>query len=433
MTVQAETTIDADNRARWRLSKTQIVVLLLVAGTYLVSYMNRQIFPLLLPDISVELNLSDTQIGSLTGIAYPALNAVACVAVVLLSHRIASSTLVKFALVLLVMMPLLTGFSHGFWPLFAALLGIGLAEATSSAPALSLLAARFEGSQRVFANSGYTIGLIGGMVVAYYVIGNIAAEFGWRSGFFAAACCSLIVGICVYLFLPRQKKQFEPSAVMPKKELAAMFRIRSFRWLLAGAGLMVVLSDSAFQWLPLFLTRSLGMEDSEITLLMGTNYITLGLLGIIVGGAIAIRMRRGSTRRMQLFSTTVGLLTLIGYVVMLASTGTLVSKIGVSAIILLGMAAYGSILSFVQDVTPKRLHTAAVATMFLIMTTGQGIGAFLIGLVSDSLAPALGGESLRAAMLIVVGTCGLLGLLCYVMAARHGNADAIAAGAQDEA
>ncbi|QZY51018.1 MFS transporter [Leucobacter tenebrionis] len=410
--------------SKWRLTKKQTIVLVLVASAYLVTYMNRQIFPLLLPAITEEIAMSDTQVGVLTGFASVALNIAAALGVVALAGRVTNSSFVKLSMVVLVLMPLLAGGSFSFWPLFIALLGIGMAEATVSAPSLSILADHFHGSKRVFANSGYTIGLIGGMVFAYYVIGDLAVAYGWRAGFFAASGITLIIGLAIFLLLPKSETPAEEEREsLGLRSLGAIFRIKSARWILIGTFFQVVLTDSAFQWLPLYLSRSLEMSDSRIAWLMGTNYIVLGTLGILVGGAVAIRLRTHSTRRMQWMNLSVVALTLVGYLAMLFTSSQQVSLVGVSLTILLGMAAYGSVLSFSQDVTPTSLHTQVVAVMFVLMGIGQGLGSFTIGAISDRLSDGLGVDSLRTAMLVVVLVAGAATLICFTLAALNGNRD----------
>ena len=73
---------------------------------------------------------------------------------------------------------------------------------------------------------------------------------------------------------------------------------------------------------------------------------------------------------------------------------------------------------------PHRRATAVAILLMMASMLGSGIGAYLIGLLSDLLAPTFGAESLRYALL---ASCVLLvwSVLHFAISARQSTADRV--------
>jgi predicted MFS family arabinose efflux permease len=407
------------------------LILILVSLVYQVSYMDKQIFSLLLPAMSKDIELTDTQIGQLTGLAFPMIYGIASVIGAVAADRLNRAKLIGYSTLLFAVMTAVCGMAYNFWSIFFARLGIGLGEAGPTPPSLSLLADNFKGSKRQIANSFYTAGAVFGMLAAYIFIGNVSAAHGWRIGFYTAGAMGIVVGLCVLLFM-RDTERNSPGAISISDfmDFPALFKIPSFRWIVGASMFHTVLTESSIQWLPLFLTRSLRMGETEISWFLGLNYIILGLAGILAGGVIAARLRRRSAGQPQLFGCAVAFCITVAYLVALLSLRKSVSEVGLGIVILLTISNYGSLLAFIQDVTPGNGHAKATAIAFFLMNLAWGLGSLAIGILSDHLVGALGIESLRYALVPSVAISGLLASFCYYMAARHGARDAARYGSK---
>jgi predicted MFS family arabinose efflux permease len=407
-------------------SASPMVILFFVAAIYLVSYMSRQIFALLLPEINRDIRMTDTQIGQLTGLAFPVIYGVTSLFVAVAADRLNRVKLMAYSTAFFSVMTFACGLAQGFPVMFMARLGVGLGEAGPTPPSLSLLADSFVGPARQFANSVYTAAAVFGMLVAYVVIGNLSATYGWRAGFQVAGAFGLVVAVATLLCLrdPARTVAHAPMSIADIKRIPELFRIPSFSFAVAAAVFNTVLTESSLQWLPLFLSRSLHMSQVRISWFLGLNYSILGLMGILGGALISARLRRRSVGAPQIFcAVVVGLITL-GYILVCVSPSLLVSEVALAFVIFLTISAYGALLAFVQDVTPDDGHAKATALLFFLMQIGFGLGSFLIGVLSDFLRPQLGTESLRYALLPVVAISGISAATCYIFASRHGDRDA---------
>jgi MFS transporter, Spinster family, sphingosine-1-phosphate transporter len=406
--------------------QSPVIVLVMITAVYVVSYMDRQLFALMLPDIDSEFGLTDTQIGQLTGIAFPIIYALTSLTVAFLADRINRVRLIGLCVLGFSSMTALCGMSQGFWSLFAARLGVGIGEGGPPPPSLSLIADHFEGPRRQWANSVYSTAAVFGMLAAYVVLGNVSAWLGWRVAFYGAGAFGLAVGIAVLCVLREAPRRTTAAmSLADLKGFPALFRIRSLRWALGAAVLNTVLTESSLQWLPLLLSRSLGLSKTEISWFLGMGYSILGLAGISVGSAIATRLRHRSVGAPQYLGTGVMVCITIAYTIACSCHDARLALTMLGLVIFLTISCYGALLAFVQDVTPIDSHAKASAILFLLMQLGFGAGSFLIGVLSDYFATYYGHtESLRYALLPVIIVSGTTASLCYAVAARLGDTDA---------
>lgn len=407
--------------------QSAILVLVMITAVYVVSYMDRQIFALLLPEINRDFAMTDTQIGQLTGIAFPLVYALVSLVAAVVADRLDRIKLIGCCVALFSVMTAGCGAAQGFWSMFLARLGVGVGEGGTPPPSLSLIADHFEGPKRQWANSVYATAGVFGMLGAYIFIGSVSVWLGWRVAFYCAGTLGLVVAACVLVSLRETPDRANRAMRLADlREFPALFRIRSFRWAMGAAVLHTVLTESTVQWLPLFLSRSLAMSQLHISWFLGIGYSILGLAGIAAGTFIATRLRYRSVGSPQYLGTGVTACITLAYTAACLSGSAAITLGMLAVVIFLTISCYGALLAFVQDVTPEDSHAKASAILFLLMQLGLGIGSLLIGILSDAFVPVFGQtESLRYALLPVVIVAGLAASLCYFMAARSGDADAV--------
>lgn len=400
-----------------------LLVLVMVSLVYVVSYMDRQLFALLLPAINSDFEMTDTEIGQLTGIAFPIVYGLMNVAVALAADRLNRVKLIGLAVGSFSVMTIGCGAAQGFWSMFVARVGVGVGEGAAPPPSLSLIADHFKGERRQWANSVYATATVAGMLIAYIGFGNVSVWLGWRAAFYGAGVLGILVGIAVLLVLRETPGRSKQSLTLGDlKGFPALFRIPSFRWVMGAAVLHTVLVESTVLWLPLFLSRSLSMSQAEIAWFLGLNYAFLGLGGILVGTYFATRLRRRSVGSPQYLASGVVVATTAAYVAAYLSGAAAFSLAMLCIVIFLSISVYGALLAFVQDVTPDDSHAKASALLFLLMQAGLGLGSLLIGVLSDALVTEVGPEeSLRYALLPVIIGSGITASVCYYFAGRSAD------------
>ena len=128
------------------LYRSYALGLLVVVNVF--NYLDRQILSILLESIKRDLQLSDTALGFLTGIAFALFYTFAGIPIARWADRGVRRTIMALGLALWSGMTALTGLAQSFTQLALARIGVGVGEAACSPPAHSLLSDYFPPERR---------------------------------------------------------------------------------------------------------------------------------------------------------------------------------------------------------------------------------------------------------------------------------------------
>ena len=160
---------------RWPPAAVGWYVTVLLALGYVVSFIDRYMITLLVEPIKHDLNLSDTQIGLLQGLAFGVVYAVAGLPIGWLVDRASRRRIVTAGIFGWTAMMVFSGLSRSFTALFISRSGVGIGEAALSPAGLSLISDHFPPERRSRAISVFMLGssigsglsiIIGGTIVA---------------------------------------------------------------------------------------------------------------------------------------------------------------------------------------------------------------------------------------------------------------------------
>ena len=152
--------------------KNYLLMILMLAGV--VSIFDRFVFALVLEPIKSDLDLSDSQLGLMTGIAFAAFYAIAGIPIARWADRGNRITIASLTMGLLGIMLALCGMVSNFFQLLLARAGVAVGEAGCMPTAQSLLADYFDRAERPQAMAiyfmFYPISMIAG-----YLVGGLAS------------------------------------------------------------------------------------------------------------------------------------------------------------------------------------------------------------------------------------------------------------------
>ena len=169
-----------------------------------------------------------------------------------------------------------------------------------------------------------------------------------------------------------------------------------------------------------------GELGTWLALILGLG----GAIGVLAGGVIAERLARKDVRWYMWLPTLTGLICIpfmaASYLVAGAYTALIVSIIpGILFNVYLG-----NTLAMTHGLVGLRMRALASAILFFVLNLiGLGLGPWAVGVLSDVLAPTLGQESLRYAMLYLLPIAMTWSVLHFYMASRSLREDL--AGAPD--
>ncbi len=374
----------------------------LLALTYAVAFIDRQVLNLLVDPIKSTLDLTDTRISLLQGLsfvfAYVAMGPVFG----RLADRGSRRNLLIAGVTLWCIFTVACGFATDFWMLFIARAGIGAAEACLLPAGWSMLADYFSRERLPRAMSIFLLGpfvgggmalIFGGLIVqgvtGMQFSGALAGLEPWQLTFVFVGAPGLLLALA--LLSVREPARHFAAGV--GDETFTLSEVLSFLWrerefygrFFGGMGLLVVVLYALPAWTPAFLMRAHEGSARSVGLQYGTATLIAGSVGILLGPWIARRLARWYPQDAELRTAMVaGLLAAPACLYLPFASGywpaLIASTIGSLCLnFALPMAA-----SALQASTPNRMRglvTSAYA--FVLTSVGMGIAPSVIALVTD--------------------------------------------------
>jgi MFS family permease len=427
ISTQALVATDVGFRAS-NLYRYYVVSLLLLIAVC--NYADRYMLGVLFPLIKGDLNLSDTQMGFISGAAFTITYALVAVPIAGLSDRVSRKKIITVAIVIWSIATCLTSLVQNFLQLAIMRLIVGIGEAGSAPPSNSLLSDYFAREERTIPVGILGTGASFGIFIGYLAGGMLAESIGWRMTLVAFGLPGLLIAAVFYLTTkepPRGgadglKDTAPPPAVM--STLRGLWEVKTFRNLTLSGALYGLASVSFIIWLPSFFVRSHGMDIKAVGATLAFTSGVPSLLGMLTGAVIAQRLGRKSMRAPVLMGSATIILSgpFFVAVLLLPSAEMALRLYAVPAFlsVLQGATLFATILA----VARVRTRAVAMAFSFLIINLGAGIvGPQLVGTSSDLLAGWLGDESLRYSLIGVAIISSIGASSFFYMAARHVEQD----------
>lgn len=395
--------------------RNYLLILLMVILAF--NYVDRMTLGIVLQDIKIDLQLTDTQLGFLSGIAFAFFYAVMGIPIARWADRGNRVTIISLTVGLWSAAVALCGTAASFVQLLLIRVGVGLGEAGCIPPAHSLIADYFTRAERPRAVARYMLGIPLALIIGYFAAGWLNELYGWRATFIILGLPGLVLAALAWLTLrePRLGKSTSKSApsadtlstiAEPQPSLnevvALLWSNATFRHLLFCFSVWYFFGYGLLQWQPAFFIRSHALQTGELGTWFAAIYGLGGALGIYFGGELAARFAAGN-ERLQLNACAVAFMffALLNVCAYLAPNRYLAfAALGLAN--LGGNMAQGPILATVQTLIPARMRAISVAILYLFANLiGMGLGPLAAGMLSDVLRPWFANESLRYALLIL--------------------------------
>lgn len=410
--------------------RQQRLALWLLFFVAFLNYLDRYLLGVLLPAIKVDLRLSDTELGFISGIAFAVLYSVMGIPFGRLADRYSRRAVLVAAVSVWSAMTALCGLAQNFVQLAVSRVLVGIGEAGGTPPSHSLIADLFPVAARARALSRYAIGSPIGLFVGFAAGGLIAERFGWRIALYGCALPGLILAALLYWRLPEPAREPARPGADPIP-LGATLRVilgrRALVHTALGAAWYGLLWYGLVAWLPSYLTRSFRIPLGEVGTQLAISLGVSQLIGLIAGGVMGDRLARRDPRWYSWMCALAVVLPVPFYALAFLTSLAAVVFIALFAALLIGMLQGGPCYAVIQNSVGSSIRATATAVYLVIVNVIGGFGAQLIGWLSDRLAPEFGVESLRWAISSVTVGFSLLAGWHFWWGARHVEADFSAA------
>ena len=394
---------------------------------YIFSFVDRQIINLLVDPIREDLNLTDTQISLLQGIAFALFYTLMGIPIARLADVSNRRAIIAAGVFLWSLMTALCGLAKSFGQLFAARVGVGVGEAALSPPSYSMFSDYFPPGKVTRAIAVFTGGSFLGAGLAY-IIGGYVVDFvtrldvvdvpvfgqirAWQMAFIIVGLPGILLALLVLSLrepVRRGLLEDQPGAVpqsIPIKEIIAFLRKnrRTYGHHMIGVSMFVMLAYAVLAWTPAFFIRKYGWTPGEVGLVYGSMLLVFGTSGVVGAGWIADALRRRGYTDANLRVIMIGALcsTPFGVAAFMVDNIWLALALMAPFTFLWGLP-HGIAPAALQPVTPNQMR-AQVSALYLLAVNliGLGIGPTFVALLTDYIYedPALVGHSLATVVAI---------------------------------
>jgi MFS family permease len=411
----------ASGGSEWYL--VGLLVLIYIMGT-----IDRAVLSVIAEPLKLQFQLSDKQLGLLTGTAYSLTYALAVLPMGWLIDRVDRRALLSATVTIWSLLTAACAMSTSFIMLVVARMGVGAAEAPVMPASLSLIADVVPKRQRNTAISIYVSGAAIGQILIFIIGGWLLLHFDWRRVFLVAGGPAALLAALFYLTTrepergARDADLHAPSAKSPQSPPRNVWRlIRDIAGnaplclAILGYTLVTGVGYSVTVWITSFLVRVHGMTVGQGAIWAGVGFGVCMTIGSLLAGPLADRLSDGDQRRVAIIpAVTTALGTAAGAVMSLANSWVL-SVAGLSVFALMAGFFIATGTSLVLSLAEPSERGITMATNRLVsILLGTGLIPVMTGAISDAVG---GAGSIRPALLF---TTALLPVctLCYAMIYR---------------
>lgn len=384
-----------------------VVGVLLLA--YTLSFVDRMILSLLVAPIRAALDISDTQVSLLIGLAFALFYTLLGLPLAWIADRYNRRNLIMIGVTVWSFMTAGCGFAGSYATLFATRMGVGVGEATLSPAAYSMLSDYFPRDKLARAMAVYSIGVPLGagiaLILGSFVVQAVLAApmvdipfFGameaWRMIFVWVAAPGLLIALLMLTVrepLRRGQRAIIPAASPsdePAPGLLAHLRTQrsALGALFGGMSLIGLVMYGAIAWIPTFFARTYGMDVADAGLWFGIIMAVGGTIGLLVGGSLADHLYAKGVAdahlRVMRLSILLGGPPLLATALMPDST----LAFAMLALAYPCMTLHGVGGVALQLITPNEYRARMTALYFFVVNLiGLGFGPMLIALLTDNL------------------------------------------------
>jgi MFS family permease len=393
-------------------------VVTLCTIAYMLSFVDRQILSLLVGPIRHDLQISDTQFGLLSGLAFALFYATIGLPIAGMADRSSRPRIIAIGIAMWSLATVTCGLSRSFVQLFLSRIAVGAGEAALSPATYSLIADLFPRERLGRALSVYALGVLLGSGMAFLLGGAVIAAISrasdyqvaglsfapWQITFMIVGAPGVLLAGVIALCIrdPRSEKRAREPAP-PWRDIRSVMRRNKRIYLplmlgfpMAAMGLFGILG-----WMPAYLMRQFGMGPQQVGYWLGAIAILCGGGGNLACGWM---MDRLAARGIYDAPFRVSMVGAAGLALSITAV-PFVTRFGPS-IVLIAIAFFFASFpvspsSAVMQIATPPLMRSRVSAVFLMCNSfiGLAFSSFLIGWLNDVM---FAGRGLGFAMALVV-------------------------------
>jgi len=424
--------VDAGSTQRvggWGFRAHYALALLFLVSVF--SIVDRYILSILLEPIKLELEVSDTAMGFLAGMAFAIFNAASAIPLARLADRYSRRTIIVLGLASWSVLTALQGFARGFTTLALARIGVGIGEAATAPAAHSLISDYYPARKRATAIAVFNTGGHAGVFIGLAAGGLLYELIGWRMTMVAVGVPGLFLALLVYRTMHEPTRGSDGNRFARPLENATqdrqgfqeaigqLYALRSFRYMALTLPFFVLVNYVVNIWGAVFMIRVHEMGVGEVGVALGLAVGLSGVLGNLFGGYLCDRAGSTNVRWYLWLPAIAAALTVPSYLCFVFWPQPRGALFFLALSIFLISSHISPIYAMAQSVAaPHQRATASAIIHVVSAILAAGLGPFAIGMLNDFLEPMYGEAAIRYSLCAVLPVIGI-GIFNALRAARH--------------
>ncbi|MCD9015728.1 MFS transporter [Parachryseolinea silvisoli] len=401
----------------WR--RTALLTALLFVSIF--SQIGRILPFILAESIKKDLQLSDTELGLIMGVAFSICYSLASLPLARLADHGWARRILLGCVLLWSAMTSLGGLATGLVTLALSRLGVALGEAGGTPASHALIAQRIAPHVRGRAIGLFAMGIPLGTMLGFAIGGRASDTIGWRNALFLAGAFGLIVAILVVLLIGktsevRKHTRSDENFFVSSRALLSK---PAFVWMFLAANLLGFASAPFYTFGAPFLMRTHGLTASEVGISFGLLQGLMGIIGTLLGGRI---FDNAVNRRSNRLLDPPAVAFSVAAITTLLALFVPVSWVSI-ALFVPGMFSFAFLLphAFGAGHLVAGPGKQALASGLLMLGSGllpAALSPLLVGMISDAATAANHKNGLQLGMLVVPVFSLLSGIACFVISRK---------------
>ncbi|WP_423605334.1 spinster family MFS transporter [Sphingomonas sp. MS122] len=404
------------------------LVLTMLCFVYVLNFLDRQLVSILAKPIQDGLQITDSQLGYITGFYFALFYCFIAIPVGWLADRTNRVKILSLACGLWSGATIACGMAGNYGQLAVARMAVGIGEAGGVPPSYAIISDTFPREQRGTAMGIFNLGPPIGSALGVAFGASLAAAFDWRLPFYVVGAIGVLTAIFVYFLVPEPVRgRFDPApAPMPAGKPAPSFlqaiigffsnKVLAVAALASGAANFITYGLSNFA--TLFLMREKGMALDEVAIWYALA-VGLGMgTGIFVSGKLIDRFAVRNKAAYAVIPALSLVLALPFFLGFAAADRWEVALALLFVPLFLNSFFLPATVTFVQGEVAPGARVISGALLLLVMNlVGLGLGPTFVGIASDFFRPAYDEHSLQMAF-YALAPMYLIAALLFLWLAR---------------
>ena len=394
--------------AGYRSTAGARITLAMLCFVYVLNFLDRQLISILAKPIQEGLNISDGELGLLTGFYFALFYCFIAIPIGWLADRTSRVKVLSAACAIWSAATAACGMAGNYGQLVAARMMVGVGEAGGVPPSYAIISDTFPRERRTTAMAIFNLGPPIGSALGVAFGASLAATFGWRMPFYVIGAIGVATALAVY-WIVREPGRGETdvlpvaAARQPGSEgfaatIAAFFGnpLLLMASLASGAGNFI--TYGLLNFTVLFLMREKGMALEEVAVWYAL-VVGIGMsAGIYTSGRVVDRFARRSKTAYATVPAASLVLALPFFLGFAWAPSWEVALAFLPVPMFLNSFFLSATVTFVQSEVAPECRVISGALLLLVMNfIGLGLGPTYVGMASDFFRPTHGEHALQAA------------------------------------